>query len=144
MSTPITASTLTRVQTMEQLERDRRAPQRFSAVAISGFGLAALLLAAIGLYGILALSVAQRRREMAIRVALGAPASGVVRLAVGEGMPLVVIGLFVGAIGAASATRLLRAALFETSAYDPVTFAIVPIVLIAVALAASYLPARRA
>jgi predicted permease len=135
---------LTNVQTIEELERDRSAPQRFSAVTISGFGLAALLLAGLGLYGVLALSVSQRRREIAIRLALGAAPRRVVRLTVGQGMTLVVIGLAVGAVGAALATRLLRATLFETSVYDPVTFAIVPFVLVSVALAASYLPARRA
>jgi putative ABC transport system permease protein len=132
------------VRTIEQLERDRSAPQRFSAVAISGFGLGTLLLAGIGLYGVLALSVSQRRREIAVRLALGASPRGVLRLTVREGMTLVAIGLGVGAAGAISATRLLKATLFETNVYDPLTFAIVPVVLGIVALAASYLPARRA
>jgi putative ABC transport system permease protein len=132
------------MQTIEQLEREHSAPQRFSAVAISGFGLGALLLAAIGLDGVLAFSVSQRRREIAIRLALGAQPNGVLRLTVREGMTLVAIGLAIGAPGAVSATRLLRAALFDTSVYDAVTFAIVPLVLLTVALAASYLPARQA
>ena len=132
------------VQTIEQLERERSAPQRFSAVTISGFGIGALLLAAIGLYGVLALSVSQRRREIAVRLALGAPPGGVLRLTVREGMTLVAIGLGVGAAGAVMATRLLRATLFETNVYDPLTFVTVPVVLCIVALAASYLPARRA
>jgi predicted permease len=135
---------LSDVQTVEQLERDRSAPQRFSAVAISGFGVGSLLLAAIGLYGVLALSVSQRRREIAVRLALGASPQGVLRLTVREGMTLVVIGLAVGAAGAMAATRLLKATLFETNVYDPLTFAAVPVVLGLVALAASYLPARRA
>jgi ABC-type antimicrobial peptide transport system permease subunit len=88
--------------------------------------------------------VSQRRREIAVRLALGAPPGGVLRLTVREGMMLVGIGLAIGAIGAALSTRLLRAALFDTSVYDPVTLVIVPVVLVAVALAASYLPARRA
>jgi predicted permease len=138
------ALALFEVQTIEQLDRERSAPQRFSAVAISGFGIGALLLAAIGLYGVLALSVSQRRREIAIRLALGAQPGSVLRLTVREGMTLVAIGLAVGAAGAILATRLLRSALFETDIYDPLTFAIVPFVLAAVALAASYLPARRA
>ena len=132
------------VQTIEQLERDRSAPQHFSAVAISGFGIGALLLAAIGLYGVLAVSVSQRRREMALRLALGASPQGVLLLTVREGMTLVAIGLGVGAVGAVLATRLLKATLFETNVYDPLTFATVPVVLGIVALAASYLPARRA
>ena len=109
-----------------------------------GFGLGALLLAAIGLYGVLAVSVSQRRREIAVRLALGAPPNGVLRLTVREGMTLVAIGLGVGAAGAISATRLLKATLFETNVYDPLTFATVPVVLGVVALVASYLPARRA
>ena len=132
------------VQTIEQLERDRSAPQRFSAVAISGFGAGSLLLAAIGLYGVLALSVSQRRREIAVRLALGASPQRVLRLTVREGMTLVAIGLAVGAGGSIVATRLLKATLFETNVYDPLTFAAVPVVLGIVALAASYLPARRA
>jgi putative ABC transport system permease protein len=132
------------LRTIEDLERTRSAPQRFSAVAISGFGVGALLLAAIGLYGVLAFSVSQRRREIAVRLALGATPREVLRTTVLEGMTLVAMGLAAGAAGAASATRLLRAALFETSVYDPLTFALVPIVLVSVALAASYGPARRA
>jgi hypothetical protein len=138
------ALAISNVQTIDQLERDRSAPQRFSAVAISGFGVGSLLLAAIGLYGVLALSVSQRRREIAVRLALGASPQGVLRLTVREGMTLVVIGLAVGAAGAMAATRLLKATLFETNVYDPLTFAAVPVVLGLVALAASYLPARRA
>jgi putative ABC transport system permease protein len=138
------ALALSDVQTIEQLERDRSAPQRFSAAAISGFGVGALLLAAIGLYGVLAVSVSERRREIAVRLALGAQPTDVLRLTVREGMTLVAIGLGVGAVGAISATRLLKASLFETNVYDPLTFAAVPLVLGVVALAASYLPARRA
>jgi predicted permease len=135
---------LSEVQTIEQLERERSAPQRFSALVISGFGIGALLLAAVGLYGVLALSVSQRRREIAVRLALGAQPDVVLRLTVREGMTLVAIGLGVGAAGAVFATRLLKATLFETNVYDPLTFATVPLVLGIVALAASYLPARRA
>jgi putative ABC transport system permease protein len=138
------ALALSDVQTVEEVERDRSAPQRFSALAFSGFGLGALLLAAIGLYGVLAVSVAQRRREIAIRLALGAQPNRVLRLTVREGMTLVAIGLAVGAAGAMAATRVLKAMLFETNVYDPVTFAAVPVALGAVALVASYLPAKRA
>jgi putative ABC transport system permease protein len=138
------ALAVTDVQTVAQLEQDRSAPQRFSATVISGFGVGALLLAAIGLYGVLAFSVSQRRREIGVRLALGAPQGDVLRLVVREGMTLVAIGLLLGAAGAVAATRLLRANLFETNVHDPMTFAAVPIVLGLVALVASYLPARRA
>jgi putative ABC transport system permease protein len=135
---------VTKVQTIAQLEHDRSAPQRFSATVISGFGGGALLLAAIGLYGVLAFSVSQRRREIGVRLALGASRPSVVRLVVGQGMVLVGVGLVLGAASAAAVTRLLRATLFETNVYDPVTFLIVPILLAVVALAAAYVPARRA
>jgi putative ABC transport system permease protein len=135
---------LSDVQTIEALERERSTPQRFSAVAFAGFGVGALLLAAIGLYGVLAVSVSQRRREIAVRLALGAQPNRVLRLTVREGMTLVAMGLVVGAAGAISATRLLKATLFDTNVYDPLTFATVPVVLGAVALIACYLPARRA
>lgn len=88
--------------------------------------------------------MSERRREIAVRLALGAQPNGVLRLTVREGMTLVAIGLVVGAAGALSATRLLKASLFETNVYDPLTFVTVPVVLGAVALAASYVPARRA
>jgi putative ABC transport system permease protein len=138
------ALAVTDVQTIAQLEHDRSAPQRFSATVISGFGGGALLLAAIGLYGVLAFSVSQRRREIGVRLALGADRRNVLGLVVRQGMTLAVIGLLLGAAGAAAATRLLRALLFETSIYDPTTFIVVPVLLAAVAFVAAYLPARRA
>jgi putative ABC transport system permease protein len=132
------------VQTIAQLEHDRSAPQRFSALVVSGFGGVALLLAAIGLYGVLAFVVSQRRREIGVRLALGSTPGHVVGLILRKGMALVCAGLFVGAIAALAVARLLRTVLFETTVYDPVTFASVPFVLIAVTLVASFLPARRA
>jgi predicted permease len=132
------------VQTLAQLERDRSAPQRFSAVVLAGFGAGALLLASIGLYGVLAFAVSERRREIGVRLALGAQRAEVLRLVVRQGMTLVAIGLVIGGIAAAASTRLLRSMLFDTNVYDPLTFATVPILLALVALAASYLPARRA
>jgi predicted permease len=138
------ALALSHVQTLGQLEHDRSAPQRFSAVVLTGFGVGALLLAAIGLYGVLAFAVSQRRREIGVRIALGSPRKDVVRLIVREGMSLVLIGLAIGSVAAALATRVLRTLLFETNVHDPLTFAAVPVLLAAVALAACYLPARRA
>ena len=109
------ALAVSQVQTLQQLEQDRSAPQRFSAVVLTGFAAGALLLAAIGLYGVLAFAVSQRRREIGVRLALGSPRREVLRLIVGEGMRLVAIGLIVGGIAAALATRLLRSLLFETN-----------------------------
>ena len=135
---------VSQIQTIAQLERDRSAPQRFSALVVTGFGGVALLLAAIGLYGVLAFVVSQRRREIGVRLALGSTPRGVVRLVLRQGMVFVGAGLIVGVIAAASAARLLRTVLFETSAYDLLTFVTVPIALIAVTLVAAYLPARHA
>ena len=134
---------LSDVQTIEQLERDRLAPQRFSAVAISGFGVGAVLLAAIGLYGVLAVSVSERRRDIAIRLALAAQRNRVLRLAVREGMTPAAIGLGVGAVRAMSAARLLKASLFETHVYDPLPFAAC-LSYSASSPSLPYLPARRA
>ena len=135
---------ISNVQTVAQLERDRAAPQRFSAVVLSGFGVGALLLAAIGLYGVLAFAVSQRRREIGVRLALGSPRRDVLALIIREGMTLVLIGLVVGGVAAAAATRLLRALLFGTNVHDPLTFATVPLLLLLVAFIAAYLPAKRA
>ena len=96
---------VSQVQTIAQLERDRSAPQRFSALVVTGFGGVALLLAAIGLYGVLAFVVSQRRREIGVRLALGSTPGGVVRLILRQGMVLVGAGLVVGAIAAASSAR---------------------------------------
>jgi putative ABC transport system permease protein len=94
---------ISQVQTIAQLERDRSAPQRFSALVVTGFGGVALLLAAIGLYGVLAFLVSQRRREIGVRLALGSTPGGVVRLILRQGMVLAGAGLVVGAIAAARA-----------------------------------------
>jgi predicted permease len=135
---------VSRGQTIAQLEHDRSAPQRFSALVVSGFGGVALLLAAIGLYGVLTFVVSQRRREIGVRLALGSTPRHVIELILRKGMTLVGAGLVVGAIAALSAAQLLRTVLFETTAYDPLTFVSVPLVLIVVTLVASFLPARHA
>jgi ABC-type antimicrobial peptide transport system permease subunit len=103
-----------------------------------------MLLAVSGLLGVIAYSVSQRTREIGIRVALGAQRSDVQAMVVRQGMKLVVIGILVGLAGAVAATRLLRNLLFGVSPIDPVTFALVPILLSVVALLACYIPARRA
>jgi putative ABC transport system permease protein len=117
---------------------------RFQSVLITTFAGLALLLAAIGIFGVMSYSVAQRSHEIGIRVALGAQREQVLRLVVGQGLLLALIGTAAGLAGALALTRYLRTLLFEVSPTDPSTFVAVPLILCAVALAASYIPARRA
>ena len=120
------------------------AVRRFVTLVLTGFAVAALLLAATGLYGIIAYGVVQRTREVGVRIALGASPRNIESLVLREGVRYAVGGVLLGLLGAFAATRLLRSMLFQTNAADPTTFVAVPIVLAAVALVASYLPARRA
>jgi len=138
------ALAVTNVTTMREVVRDMSAPQRFSATVLTAFAGGALLLAGIGLFGVLAFGVAQRTREIGVRVALGAARAEVLGLIVKQGMVLVAIGLVIGLAGSLAATRLLESLLYETDVYDPITFAIVPVLLALVSLAACYVPARRA
>ena len=109
---------------------------------LGGFSVVGLLLAGVGIYGVVAYSVARRTREMGIRVALGADPSSVGRMVVGSSMRLVVGGVVVGIAGAVFATRLLRGLLYEVQPGDPLTLAGVTLVLVATALLASWIPAR--
>jgi ABC-type antimicrobial peptide transport system permease subunit len=118
--------------------------QRISANLLSILGIVALLLAAVGLYGVIGYSVAQRTNEIGIRMALGAEPSAVMRLVVGQGMKLAIAGIAIGLVAALGLTRLMAGLLFGVSATDPLTFAGVAILLAFVALAAAYIPARRA
>ena len=120
------------------------AQQRFMLFLVGTFGLLSLLLAALGVYSVISYLVAQRGREMSIRVALGARATDVVRLVVGQGVVLVLIGAITGTLGAVIATRLLKGMVYETSTTDPVGFGAVIALLCLIAVAASYVPARRA
>ena len=104
----------------------------------------ALLLAVVGIYGIVAHSVVRRTKELGIRQALGAQRSDVLKMAVGQGLKLVLIGVAIGVASAFVLTRVMTSLLFGVSATDPLTFLAVAVILILVALAASYLPARRA
>ena len=135
---------LSEVATMEQRIAGATARPRVSAIVLGGFAVAALLLAAIGIYGVMAYSAAQRTREIGIRIALGAEQRDILKLIVGQGMVLIAIGAGIGLALALAATRVFKSLLFGVSATDPLTFTVVLLVLIAVALLACYVPARRA
>jgi putative ABC transport system permease protein len=132
------------VQTMDDLIGSQLAADRMVAVLLSVFGAGALLLAAIGIYGVMAYSAAQRTHEIGIRMALGAERGDILKLIVGQGMFLVAIGAGIGLVLALATTRVLKSVLFGVSATDPLTFTVVLVLLVAVALLACYLPARRA
>ena len=119
-------------------------PSRVAAAAAAILGLVALALASLGLYAVIANDVAHRTREIGVRVALGAKSGDVVRLILADGVRLVAVGLVIGVGGAAILGRLLRQFLFDVSALDPVTFVLIPTLLIAVGISACYVPARRA
>jgi putative ABC transport system permease protein len=132
------------VQTMTERIGGQLAVDRMIAVLLSLFGLGALLLASVGIYGVMGYSVAQRTREIGIRMALGAEQNQIVKLIIGQGLTLVVLGAGIGLVLALALTRLLKSLLFGVNATDPLTFGVIVLLLIIVALLACYLPARRA
>jgi len=133
-----------RIQTMDAMLADVVAQPRFQTMLLTLFGIVALLLSAVGIYSVMAYSVSQRAREIGIRMALGADARQVIKLVVGRGMLLVLMGIAIGLAGAFALTRLMSGLLFAVSATDPLTFAGIPILLAGVALGACLVPARRA
>ncbi|HVS16785.1 MAG TPA: ABC transporter permease [Thermoanaerobaculia bacterium] len=132
------------VRTMEDHMGVALMPARLGGTVLGLFGLLGLALSAVGIYGVMAYSVARRRRELGIRIALGADRGTVLRSVVGQGMRLALLGTALGLLGAAGAARLVEGLLYNVSAFDPVAFVGVPLLLVSVALLAVYLPARRA
>jgi putative ABC transport system permease protein len=132
------------VRTMESWLAESTARTRFGTLLLGAFACAALLLAAVGIYGVISYSVAQRRNEIGIRMALGAQGRDVLRLVVGQGMKLVLAGVGLGLVGALVLTRLMSVLLYGVEASDPATFAANALLLTAVSLVACYIPARRA
>ena len=135
---------LTQVQTMDEIVAQSEAPRRFNTVIISSFALAAVLLAILGVYSVIAFSVASRGQEMAIRIALGSQRSGIVRLVLQSGIKLAFIGCVFGLAGAFAASVLLRSFLFGVSPFDPLVMVLATMLIFVLALVASALPARRA
>jgi putative ABC transport system permease protein len=135
---------LTSFETMHEIIQASLASRRFAMMLLGGFAALALALAAIGLYGVISYSVGQRRHEFGIRMALGAQKNDVLRMVVGQGLKLVAIGVAMGIAGALALTRFLASLLYGVKPTDPLTFIAVSLLLIAVALLACYIPARRA
>ena len=129
---------------MEDLVSASLAQRRFAVQVVGLFGVLALFLAGIGIYGVMAYSVTQRTREIGIRLALGASAGAILRWLLGRGMRLTLIGVAAGLLGALAVGRLLRGLLFGVAPTDVVTYAGLTLLLAGVALLACYIPARRA
>jgi putative ABC transport system permease protein len=131
-------------RTMESLIGNSMSAARFNTLLLTIFAVVAMSLAVVGIYGVMAYSVEQRSREIGVRMALGARASDVLRLVVGRGMTLALLGVAIGVAASFALTRLMETMLFNVSATDPLTFAGIPLLLALVALLACLIPARRA
>ncbi len=132
------------VRTMEQIVRQSVAPRRFSMLLLTVFAIVALVLASLGIYGLMSYAVAQRAREIGVRMALGAQMSDVLKLVIGQGMKLALVGVALGLVASVALTRTMKNLLFGVSATDPATFAAIALLLALVALLACWVPARRA
>jgi ABC-type antimicrobial peptide transport system permease subunit len=132
------------VKTLTEQVDDSLVQERLVASLSTLFGMLALLLTCVGLYGLVAYSVARRTHEIGIRMALGAERVNVLKLVVGEGLDLTLVGVGLGIAGALVLTRFLSSLLYGVNPADPLTFVVVPLILVVVAVTASYIPARRA
>ena len=130
--------------TMEEMIAHSIAPDRFALLLLGVLALIALALAGVGIYGVMAYAVAQRTREIGVRMALGAQAGDVLRMLIGQGMKSALAGMAVGMVAASALTRLLKKLLFDVGATDPLTFIVIASLLACVALLACWIPARRA
>jgi predicted permease len=135
---------VTQVRSMDQVSKQTTAPESFRMALLCCFGAVALLLAALGIYGVMAYTVEQRTREIGVRLAIGADAGQIRALLLREGMGLALGGILVGFAGALALARFLAGFLFTVKPWDPLTFCMVPLVLTATSLLASWIPARRA
>jgi putative ABC transport system permease protein len=138
------AQAITDVRSLEEVRDRSMAPNRLRTFLLATFASIALLLATIGIYGVISYSVVQRTREIGVRAALGASTGRLLGLVLGQGLTLTVLGLIVGVLGAFGLTRLLSTLLFGVTAHDPLTLAAVAALLGAITVLATYLPARRA
>jgi putative ABC transport system permease protein len=132
------------VMSMEQRLAESVEPRRFQMLLFGLFTTLALIIATVGIYGVISYAVSQRRHEIGIRMALGAQSSDVVRMVIWRGLCLTLIGVALGLAAALAMTRVMKNLLFDVSATDPMTFALIALLLVGVALVASYIPARRA
>jgi putative ABC transport system permease protein len=132
------------IATMQQLVRNSVSTRRITLILLGLFSALALVLAAIGIYGVISYSVAQRTHEIGIRMALGAPRAGVLRMILAQGAKIAGAGVVIGIVASFGLTRLMANLLFSVSSADPLTFAAVAMLLMLVALIACYIPAHRA
>jgi putative ABC transport system permease protein len=134
---------LAQLQSMEHAISNSEAPRRFNVTLISAFAIVSVLLAALGIYSLIAFSAALRVQEMAIRIALGSQRSGILGLVFISAAKLAIAGCAIGLLGAATASHLLRSFLFDVSPFDPLVLALAGVFVLMLALAASVLPALR-